>query len=60
MIDIQVVNGQISLKQEISFKLFIPTANTLVKVKCIPSYKSEINSLEDMICDFLNKQSLSN
>lgn len=58
MIEIKVINGLISMQQDISTKLFMPTGNTLVHVQCTPSYKSEVIPFEDMICEYLNKQSI--
>lgn len=58
MVEIKVINGLIYMQQDISSKLFMPTGNTLVCVRCTPSYKSEITPFEDMICEYLNKQSL--
>lgn len=58
MVEIIVINGLISMQQDISSQLFMPTGNTLVCVRCTPSYKSEITPFEYMICEYLNKQSL--
>lgn len=58
MIYIKWINGNFCLQQNISSKLFEPTGNILVNVKCEPAYKCELNTFEDEVCKFLNMESI--